>query len=301
MKNQNSTQIHWEVNMPLDRRWFAAIVLTAGLWATPGFSQVIDVGKYPDWTGQWNRVPDGGPPRYDPSKPLRKQEAPLKPEYQALHEASMRDIDAGGVGLDTHYACMPMGMPRQMSGISLMEFLFTPGVTYILYEDVTAHTRRIYTDGRGFLNSSEKSSEPTFTGYSIGKWIDRDGKGRYDTLEVETRNIRGPRQWDQTGLPTANDNEAVIKERLFLDQADPNILHDEITTTDNSLTRPWTVMKNYRRHRQNITWEENNCIEANNYVTINKQVYFLSSEGHLMPQKKDQPPPDLRHFQSVGK
>jgi len=25
------------------------------------------------------------------------------------------------------------------------------------------------------------------------------------------------------------------------------------------------------------------------------------SEGHLMPQKKDQPPPDLRHFNPVGK
>jgi hypothetical protein len=30
-------------------------------------------------------------------------------------------------------------------------------------------------------------------------------------------------------------------------------------------------------------------------------VYFLSSEGHLMPQKKDQPPPDLRHFKPVTK
>src|SRR5215470_5146120 len=28
-------------------------------------------------------------------------------------------------------------------------------------------------------------------GYSIGKWIDSDGDGRYDTLEVETRAING--------------------------------------------------------------------------------------------------------------
>src|SRR5262245_967771 len=107
--------------MQLDRSAFLATVLTAGLWTT-AFSQVNDLGKYlgkyPDWSGQWNRVPDGGPPRYDPSKPLRKQEAPLKPEFQVRYEASLRDIDSGGVGLDTHYACMPMGMPRQMSGIS---------------------------------------------------------------------------------------------------------------------------------------------------------------------------------------
>jgi hypothetical protein len=283
--------------MQLNPGAFAAIVLTAGLWATPSFSQVIDPSKYPDWSGQWNRVPDGGVPRYDPSKPLRKQEAPLKPEYQALYEASVRDIDAGGFGLDTHYACMPMGMPRQMSGISFMEFLFSPGVTHILYEDSTAQTRRIYTDGRDF----PKDREPTFTGYSIGKWLDTDGDGRYDTLEVETRNMRNPRQWDQLGLPTADDNEAVIKERLFLDKANPNILHNEMTTTDNSLTRPWTVMKNYQRRTKDITWEENNCVENNVYITIDKQVYFLSSDGHLMPQKKDQPPPDLRHFKPVAK
>jgi hypothetical protein len=50
-------------------------------------------------------------------------------------------------------------------------------------------------------------------------------------------------------------------------------------------------IKPHWRHTKDITWEENNCIEANNYVTINKQVYFLGGDGLLMPQKKDQPPP----------
>jgi hypothetical protein len=283
--------------MQLYRSAFAAIAVTAGLWAATAGAQIIDLGKYPDWSGQWSRVPDGGVPRYDPSKPLRKQEAPLKPEYQARHEASIRDLDAGGFGLDTHYACMPMGMPRQMSGVSLMEFLFSPSVTHILYEDGTAQTRRIYTDGRDF----PKGREPTFAGYSTGKWLDTDGDGRFDTLEVETRNLRSPRQWDQTGMPTADDSEAVIRERIYLDKANRDILHDEMTTTDNSLTRPWTVMKNYRRSTKDITWEENNCVESNTYITINKEVYFTSSDGLLMPQKKDQPPPDLRYFRPAAK
>lgn len=270
----------------------SVIALALALGATSVGAQTHDQSKYPDWSGQWDRVPDGGVPRYDPTKPIRKQEAPLKPEYQAMHEASMKDLDAGGFGLDTHYACMPMGMPRQMSGISPMEFLFSASVTHIIFEDVTAQTRRIYTDGRGF----PKDREPTFAGYSIGRWLDTDGDGRYDTLEVETRNLRAPRTWDQTGMPMAEDNAAVIRERLYLDKADPDILHNEMTTIDNSLTQPWTVMKNYRRRTQNISWEENNCVEANAYVTINKQVYFVSSDGLLMPQKKDQPPPDLRYF-----
>jgi hypothetical protein len=77
--------------MLLDRGSLIIAALAAGLWVTTAGAQVIDLGKYPDWSGQWNRVPDGGQPRYDPSKPLRAQGAPLKPEYQALHEASLRD------------------------------------------------------------------------------------------------------------------------------------------------------------------------------------------------------------------
>jgi hypothetical protein len=281
----------------LDRLSISAIALALAVCATNAVAQIRDHSKYPDWSGQWNRVPDGDVPRYDPSKPIRKQEAPLKPEHQALHEASMKDLDAGGFGLDTHYACMPMGMPRQMSGISFMEFLFSPSVTHILFEDTTAHTRRVYTDGRDF----PKNREPTFVGYSIGKWLDTDGDGRYDMLEVETRNLREPRTWDQTGMPMADDNETVIRERLYLDKANPDILHNEITTIDNSLTRPWTVLKKYQRRTQDITWEENNCVEANVYITINKQVYFVSSDGLLMPQKKDQPPPDLRYFNTKQK
>jgi len=99
----------------------------------------------------------------------------------------------------------------------------------------------------------------------------------------------------------ADDNETIIRERLYLDKANPNILHNEMTTIDNSLTRPWTVMKNYQRRTQDITWEEDNCVEANVYITINKQVYFISSDGLLMPQKKDQPPPDLRYFNQTQK
>jgi hypothetical protein len=274
----------------LYRSSFAAIALAALAMTVVG-AQAHDETKYPDWSGQWSRVPDGGEPRYDPSKPLDKHAAPLKPEYQLRHQASMKDQDAGGFGLDKNYACIPQGMPRMMSGISPMEFLFSPSVTHILFEAMTLSPRRIYADGRAW----PKDREPTFVGYSIGKWIDTDGDSRYDTLEVETRNIRGPRTWDQTGMPMAGDGETIIKERFYLDNANPNILHNEMTTTDNSLTGPWTVMKNYRR-AQNITWEENNCVEGNVYITIDKEVYFRSSDGLLMPMKKDQPPPDLTYF-----
>ncbi len=74
--------------------------------------------------------------------------------------------------------------------------------------------------------------EPSFIGTSIGKWIDEDGDGKYDVLEVETRGFKGPRVYDASGLPLHADNASVIKERIYLDKAKPNLLHDEITTID---------------------------------------------------------------------
>jgi hypothetical protein len=92
----------------------------------------------------------------------------------------------------------------------------------------------------------------------------------------------------------------LIKERIFLDAAKPDVLHDEITTIDHALTRPWTVMKSYRRER-NAVWIPNECAEDNHHVTISKDHYFISADGLLMPSKNDQPPPDLRYFKQTKK
>src|SRR5882724_5568267 len=129
------------------RHAIAACALAAAL--TSNVATAHDESKYPDWSGQWFRT-YGGNPRYDQTKPIRKQEAPLKPEYQALFEASIKDQDSGGHGLDRGYSCLPQGMPRQMSGVSKFEFLISPGVTHMLFERTEFPPRRIYTDGRNW-------------------------------------------------------------------------------------------------------------------------------------------------------
>jgi hypothetical protein len=258
----------------------ATIFLTAAAWAH-------DETKYPDWSGQWLRA---GGIQWDPTKPIgRGQQAPLTPEYQAIFEASLADQAAGGPGNDARYSCFPVGMPRLMSVIFPMEFIFSPRITYILFENNMP--RRIYTDGRAWPNDPE----PTFAGYSIGRWIDADGDGRYDALEVETRHMKGPRTLEGSGLPLHKDNQTMVKERIFLDKTNPDILHDEITTIDHALTRPWTVTKKFRRER-NPTWFENDCSEDNHHVAIGKENYFLSADGYLMPAKRGQAPPDLKYF-----
>jgi hypothetical protein len=257
-----------------------------------GAALAFDDSKYPDWKGQWRRA-DPGPPRYDPSKPLNAQQAPLTDEYKAVHAASIADQKAGGQGNDPTYTCAPPGMPRIMSIYDPMEIIITPSITHIMIQHIH-DSRRIFTDGRDW----PKGFEPTFAGYSIGKWIDTDGHGRYDVLEVETRDLKGPRAYDGTGLPLHEDNQTVIKERLYADKADPNIIINEITTIDNALTQPWTAIKKYRRvaTKEEAVWPESVCAEGNVHIEIAGQNYFLGADGLLMPARKNQSPPDLRHF-----
>jgi hypothetical protein len=265
----------------------ALVLMVAGAAA-------FDESKYPDFNGQWRRAPGAGI-GWDETKPRGlAQNPPLTPQYRAIWEASMADQEAGGQGNDTRVTCVSNGMPRLMTIIRPLEFFIYPWITLVVYENNLP--RRIYTDGRAF----PKDEEPSYAGTSIGKWLDTTGSGRYDTLEVETRNFKGPRNYEDSGLPLHFDNQSVIKERLYLDKANPDILHNEITTLDHALTRPWTVMKNYYRVH-NVEWHEDLCNESNNHVLIGKELYFLSGDGYLMPAKKDQPPPDLRYFKQTRK
>jgi hypothetical protein len=276
------------------RSSIGSLVSVAALLATIAGARALDDTRYPDWRGQWSRINiAGGPASFDPAKTVGLgQQAPLTPEYQVILEASVADMAAGGFGNDRTNSCFSPGMPRIMNVYTAMEILVTPEATHILINNIRDN-RRIYTDGRDWPDEID----PSFAGYSIGKWIDTAGAGRYDTLEVETRGFKGPRAFDDTGLPLHKDNQTIVKERIYGDPADRNILHDEITVIDHALTRPWTATKNYRRSvAARPLWPENSCVEGNQHVRIGKESYMLSAEGLLMPVKKDQAPPDLRYF-----
>src|SRR5258708_26568822 len=96
----------------------------------------------------------------------------IVPEYQARLEASIADQARGGQGDDARVSCITAGMPRIMTGTRPFELVVLPAVTYVYGEGNMP--RRIYTDGRSFPTDEE----PTYMGYSIGKWIDEDGAGK---------------------------------------------------------------------------------------------------------------------------
>jgi hypothetical protein len=285
----------------LYRSLLGAIALAA-LSGSIASAQIVDYSRYPDLKGQWNRfVVRGlpGQPSFDQTKPWGfGQQAPLTPEYKAVLEESIADQAKGGLGNSVEHArCSAAGMPFMMVAFHPLEFVVMPGTTYILIADFDP-LRRIFTDGRDW----PKTIEPTFQGYSIGRWIDEAGQGRYDVLEVETRGFKGPRIYDITGLPLHSDNQSIFKERIHLDKADPNLLHDEITVIDHALTRPWTVDKKYVRNADtNSDWPESICPEYNAWVFTGKENYYLSADGYLMPARKGQALPDLRYFDQSRK
>jgi hypothetical protein len=278
----------------------AAALAALTMTMTIGGAFASDDDKYPDWKGQWSRftVPIPTQPSHDQTKPWgRGQQAPLTPEYQAVLEASIADQAIGGLGNFPTTLGRPAGMPHMMMAFTPLEFVVTPETTYVMIGSYD-HYRRIYTDGRDW----PKEIEPTFAGYSIGRWIDEDGDGRYDVLEVETRGFKGPRAYDEAGLPLHFDNQSIFKERIWRDRTDAKILHDEITTIDHALTRPWIVDKKYVLNpNPRPNWAEYYITENNGQIGIGKENYFLSADGLLMPAKKGQAPPDLRYFKPAGK
>jgi hypothetical protein len=276
------------IGSPAPSLWVALGALLALAMMAAG-AQAFDEAKYPDLKGQWERT---AAPRW-----LDAKSAPLTPEYRAIFEANLVDQAAGGQGTDPTFTCLAPGMPRVMNMYAPFEIIVTPRTTHMLMDHIH-DSRRIFTDGRDW----PKDIEPSFSGHSIGKWVDEDGDGRFDVLVVETRGLAGPRAYDATGMPFHSDNETVINERIYLDKADKNTLYDEITVHDHALTRPWTALKKYVRHTdKQPVWREAVCAENNPHVVIAEEPYMLSADGFLMPAKKDQAPPDLKYFRQSRK
>ena len=280
----------------------AAIAVTAALCASIAPALAFDDAKYPDWKGQWSRAPVpgvSGNPSYDPSKPRgRGEQAPLTAEYQAIFEANLVDQAEGGQGTDATFNCLATGMPRTMM------FVWPDGDRDHARRHL--HPDRVHSRQPSHLHRRARLArevEPAFEGYSIGRWIDQDGDGRYGALEIETRGpFKGPRAYDASGLPLHADNQTIVKERIYLDKTNRGLLHDEVTTIDHALTRPWTVTQNYRRSPSpQPFWREYVCAENNSHVQVGNETYYLSADGLLMPAKKDQAPPDLRYFGATPK
>lgn len=199
----------------------------------------------PNLNGIW-RITNGGG-SFIPNG--EKITAPLKGEYATVY-AERRAAAARGTPIgDPTASCLPQGMPRFMNAIMPLEITQTPD-RIVIYAEWNMQVRRIYLDGRSFPPADEL--DPTFNGYSIGRW-------EKDELVVETRGLRGDTTFDGSGLP--HSDALVVHERLKL--VDPETLHNVMTVEDSkAFTHPWTVTKIYKR-APTFTIIEYVCMENN--------------------------------------
>ncbi len=268
------------------RAGFLGLVFWAGFVG----ASLAQEARYPDWSGAWLRRTNA---IFDPARPQgRGQNPPLNAEYQKIWEESLANVADGGQGNNPTSECLPPGMPRMMVSYGLgFEAVITPKTTYVIQDGPVLEVRRIFTDGRKWPDDIE----PAFTGYSIGKWEATQKPGEYDTLVVETRAMKGPHAYDSSGIPFHKDGKVVVHERISLDREKPGILLNQTTVFDTALTRPWTVNRTYYRMADPV-WREIICSEDDHQIRIGKEPYYLDADGLLMPTRKGQPAPDLKHF-----
>ena len=149
-----------------------------------------------DLSGIWQ-------PTADPKDPAGGIEGIIAPRYQV---DIMRDLQ-GDVPFQPWAAelfkqrqankmrdnpmikCLPAGVPRLDAYVHPYKIVQTPGLIVILYESQTLF-RQIFTDGR----VHPKDPEPSWLGYSIGRWDD-------DALVVETIGFNGQTWLDGLGHP----------------------------------------------------------------------------------------------------
>lgn len=204
-----------------------------------------ELDSWPDLRGLWfPAFAFGSGPAEQPK---------LKGTYKVYYETETAKVAANpfyeiSEGFNN---CEPPGMPYMMTMPYSIEFLPTPGKITVIQE---AHmmVRRIFLDGRPF----PADPEPTYFGDSRGRW---EG----NTLVVETRNTRPGQRLGILGV--SNSDELVIHERIYLDEANPDLLHLDFTYEDsNVLEEPWNLSHTFRRDR---TWDmlEYICDENNRH------------------------------------
>jgi hypothetical protein len=209
-------------------------VILAQTAANPGTKKTQPAVHTPDLTGVWANITEMGPtfnPKEDPS---------FQPWAEAKWKAN-KNIDPGQplitngrVDLDpTVTSCFPTGMPRLMTEVMPFEILQVHDRVLILFEKDYA-VSHIWTDGRKL----PKDPDPTYMGYSVGRW---DG----DTLVVDTIGLKDITWLDRAGHPhsealhVVGRMRRVNRERLQIDWTfeDPK-----------AFTKPWTGRTIYRYH-----------------------------------------------------
>src|SRR5437899_3316478 len=120
MSTREDTMIHRFVTGAIMGVIMGAAALAVALLAAASGAQAFDDSEYPNFKGQWRRMPVPGVRgqiSFDQHKDWGKgQGAPLTPEYQAIYEANLKSQAKGDSGEWLGISCLGFGMPIMMYG-----------------------------------------------------------------------------------------------------------------------------------------------------------------------------------------
>jgi hypothetical protein len=184
-------------------------------------------------TKQVDTRPKQGAPVSDGSQGRAANAPQLKPEYLKKWELISKSRQSGSYEYDYTAQCLPPGMPSMMGMAYGMEIMQTKDKVTFFSEWLDA-LRRVYLDGR--KPTQKILDDPTYAGYSTGKW---EG----DTLVVDTVALR-----EESFIEgfSPHSDQMTVKERIRF--TSPGILEDRITVTDpGALLKPWESVRTYRK------------------------------------------------------
>lgn len=176
----------------------------------------------PDLSGVWE--PDGTKYLRDIAVDI-KDDVPFRPAAKAIWEQRK---DGGKAVEEPDANCLPQGVPKIDAAPVPFKIIQTPGETIILYEAFDLY-RQIFTDGREL----PKDPNPTWLGYSVGKW---DG----DTFVVDSIGFNDKTWLDQMGYP--HSDALHVTERFH--RKDAGHMDLTVTVDDPKMyTKPWTIVE----------------------------------------------------------
>jgi hypothetical protein len=153
---------------------------------------------------------------------LKPGEVPLQPWAQALLQERIDNNGKDHPGV----RCWPSGIPEKDNIPDGLKLVQTPDLVVLLHESRTIY-RQIFTDGRPL----PKNAQPTWMGYSVGKW---EG----DTLVVETIGQNGRTWLDMRGHPGTEALRVIERfQRPTIGQMDIDVTIDD----PKAYTKPWAV------------------------------------------------------------
>jgi hypothetical protein len=224
----------------MSRSLVVASVASAALVSAPAHAQWLThrspnlqrtAGDHVDMSAPAPRTPDGKPDLsgmwgWQPGFRMAAIAADLKPEEIRPWALALAKERGENLGKDNpNYRCLPQGPRFNLYAPIPVKLVQTPTLLVMLSEELAY--RQIFLDGR----SLPKNPEPSFMGYSVGRW---DG----DTLVVETIGFKDRTWLDFGGTPHS---EALrITERIRR----PSVGHLDIEETIDdreTFTRPFTV------------------------------------------------------------